>query len=82
MSLNQRRNIAQWFLLIAGIALITMQATKYWNGTLELKIEEGIVTLVAVTLALAPKVILESIEKFISSKYGNKNESIIISFNL
>ena len=75
MSLNQRRNIAQWFLLLAGIALITMQATKYWNGTLELKIEEGIVTLVAVILALAPKLILESIEKFINSKYGNKNES-------
>lgn len=75
MSLSQRRNIAYWFLLLAGIALITMQAMKYWNGTLELKIEEGIVTLVAVTLALAPKLILESIEKFINSKYGNKNES-------
>jgi len=75
MSLNQRRNIVQWFLLLAGIALIVMQVTKYGNGTLELKIEEGIVTLVAVTLALAPKLILESIEKFINSKYGNKNES-------
>jgi len=75
MSLNQRRNIAQWFLLLAGIALITMQATKYWNGTLELKIEEGIVTLFAVTLSLAPKLILESVEKYINSKYGKQNES-------
>ena len=75
MSLNQRRNIAKWFLLLAGIALITMQATKYWNGTLELNIEEGIVTLVAVTLALMPKLIIESIEKFINSKYGKKHES-------
>lgn len=75
MSLSQRRNIAYWFLLLAGIALIVMQAIKYWNGTLDLKLEEAIVTLVAVTLALAPKLILESIEKFINSKYGNKNES-------
>jgi hypothetical protein len=75
MSLNQRRNIAQWFLLIAGISLIAMQIAKYWNGTLELKIEEAIVTLFAVTLSLMPKLILESIEKFINSKYGNKNES-------
>ena len=40
-----------------------MQQQSIGNGTLELKIEEGIVTLVAVTLALAPKLILESIEK-------------------
>ena len=74
MSLSQRRNIAYWFLLLAGISLIVMQVTKYWNGTLDLKIEEGIVTLVAVTLALAPKLILESIEKFVNSKTNGKNE--------
>ena len=75
MSLNQRRNIAQWIFLLAGISLIGMQIVKYWNGTLELKIEEAIVSIFAVTLALMPKLILESIEKFINSKYGNKNES-------
>ena len=75
MSLNQRRNIAMWFLLLAGISLIVMQIVKYWNGTLELKIEEAIVSLFAVTLALMPKLILESIEKFINNKYGKKNES-------
>ena len=75
MSLNQRRNIAYWFLLIAGIALISMQIYKYFIGTLILTIEELIVCLVATTLVVSPKLILESIEKFINSKYGNKNES-------
>ncbi len=75
MSLNQRRNIAYWFLLLAGIALISMQVYKYFIGTLELTVEELIVSLVATTLVVSPKLILESIEKFINSKYGNKNES-------
>ena len=75
MSIQQRRNIAYWFLLIAGIALISMQIYKYFIGTLELSIEELIVCLVATTLVISPKLILESIEKFINSKYGNKNES-------
>lgn len=74
MSLSQRRNIAYWFLLLAGIALISMQVYKYFIGTLELTIEELIVSLVATTLVVSPKLILESIEKFINSKYGNKNE--------
>lgn len=75
MSLSQRRNIAYWFLLLAGIALISMQVYKYFIGTLELTIEELIVSLVATTLVVSPKLILENIEKFINSKYGNKNES-------
>lgn len=75
MSLSQRRNVAYWFLLLAGIALISMQVYKYFIGTLELTIEELIVSLVATTLVVSPKLILESIEKFINSKYGNKNES-------
>lgn len=75
MSLNQRRNIAYWFLLLAGITLISMQVYKYFIGTLELTVEELIVSLVAITLVVSPKLILESIEKFINSKYGNKNES-------
>lgn len=75
MSLSQRRNIAYWFLLLAGISLISMQVYKYFIGTLELTIEELIVSLVATTLVVSPKLILENIEKFINSKYGNKNES-------
>lgn len=75
MSIQVRRLIGNWLLMLLGIALITMQVIKYWNNTLELKIEELVVSFVAISLVLAPRIILESIEKFINSKYGNKNES-------
>ena len=74
MSINQRRVVGYWLLMIAGITLITMQILKYWNDTLELKIEEFIVSLMAISLVLAPRIILESIEKFINSKTNDKNE--------
>lgn len=75
MSISQRRILGYWLLMLAGLTLIAMQIVKYWNGTLELKLEEFIVTIMAVSLVIAPKIILESIEKFMNSKYGNKNES-------
>ena len=74
MSINQRRVVGYWLLMIAGITLITMQILKYWNNQLELKIEEFIVTLMAISLVLAPRIILESIEKFINAKTNGKNE--------
>jgi hypothetical protein len=40
MSIQVRRLIGNWLLMLLGIALITMQVIKYWNNTLELKIEE------------------------------------------
>lgn len=61
--------------MLLGIALITMQVIKYWNNTLELKIEELVVSFVAISLVLAPRIILESIEKFVNSKTNGKNES-------
>lgn len=73
MSINLRRAVAHWVLLFFGLILIGMQIIKYWNGTLLLSIEELIVSLVAVSLAAAPRLILESIEKFINSKYGKDN---------
>ncbi len=75
MSINQRRVIGYWLLMLAGLTLITMQIVKYWNNQLELKIEEFIVSLMAISLVLAPRIILESIEKFINSKTNEKNES-------
>lgn len=75
MSIQVRRLIGNWLLMLLGIALITMQVIKYWNNTLELKIEELVVSFVAISLVLAPKVILESIEKYINSKTNGKNES-------
>jgi hypothetical protein len=75
MSIQVRRLIGNWLLMLLGIALITMQVIKYWNNTLELKIEELVVSFVAISLVLAPRIILESIEKFINSKTNGKNES-------
>ena len=75
MSIQVRRLIGNWLLMLLGIALITMQVIKYWNNTLELKIEELVVSFVAISLVLAPRVILESIEKYINSKTNGKNES-------
>ena len=74
MSINQRRVLGYWLLMFAGLTLLTMQIVKYWNNQLELKIEEFIVTLMAISLVLAPRIILESIEKFINSKTNDKNE--------
>ena len=74
MSINQRRVVGYWLLMLAGLTLITMQIVKYWNNQLELKIEEFIVSLMAISLVLAPRIILESIEKFINSKTNDKNE--------
>lgn len=75
MSIQQRRIIGYWLLMFAGLTLITMQILKYWNNSLELKIEELVVSLVAISLVIAPKIILESIEKFVNSKTNGKNES-------
>ena len=75
MSIQVRRLIGNWLLMLLGIALITMQVIKYWNNTLELKIEELVVSFVAISLVLAPRIILESIEKFVNSKTNGKNES-------
>lgn len=68
MSYNQKRILGTWLLLILGVVLIAMQLVKYWNGTLKLELEELIVTTVATTLVISPRLILESIEKFIGSK--------------
>ena len=75
MSIQVRRLIGNWLLMLLGLALITMQVIKYWNNTLELKIEELVVSFVAISLVLAPRIILESIEKYINSKTNGKNES-------
>lgn len=75
MSANTRRTIAYWFMLILGIGLMTLQFSKYYDNTLELKIEEFIVTMVSVVMILNPLFIIDSLRKFINSKYGKSNES-------
>lgn len=76
MSQNTRKQIAYWFMLLLGIGLLCLQFKKYFFNTLELSVEEFIVTMVAVVLTINPLFFLESLQKFINSKYGkNTDES-------
>ncbi|MBC7847262.1 MAG: hypothetical protein H7Y10_12295 [Flavobacterium sp.] len=74
MSINTRRKVAYWFMLILGIGLLCLQFKKYYFNTLEFSIEEFIVTMVAVVMAINPLFFLESLSKFINSKTNEKNE--------
>lgn len=76
MSQKVRRQIAYWIMLLLGIGLLLLQFKKYSDNTLELSLEEFIVTMVAVVLTINPMFFLESLTKFINSKYGkNTDES-------
>jgi hypothetical protein len=75
MSIQQRRAIMYWFTLIFGIAILCLQFYKYFTGTLELKIEEGIVSVCAVALMRNPNIISDGLKSFINSKTNEKNES-------
>lgn len=74
MSLQQRRAIMYWFTLLLGIALLCLQFYKYLTGTLELKLEEGIVFACGVVLMRNPNIISDGLKSFINSKTNEKNE--------
>lgn len=63
-----RLSIAEWFCLIAGIAIITLQIVKYFKGTLELTISEVIVTIVAGLLMFAPRALAQAGRKILHKK--------------
>jgi hypothetical protein len=71
MSLQQRREVAYWFMLLVGIALMTIQLVKYWEKELDFSFGEIIITVLSVALMILPRYILRVFEKFINS---NKNE--------
>lgn len=71
MSLQQRKSIAHWFMLIVGIAVMTIQVVKYANNTLKFTLGEVIVTVVSVSLMIFPKYILRVFENFANSKKPN-----------
>jgi len=75
MSIQQRRAIMYWFTLILGIAILSLQLYKYFTGTLELKLEEGIVFACGVVLMKNPNIISNGLRSFINSKTNEKNES-------
>jgi hypothetical protein len=75
MSSQQRREIAYWAMLLAGIALMTMQLIKYGINELEFSFGEITVTVVSVAFMIFPKFILRIFEHFVKSKTNGKNES-------
>nr|WP_315245172.1 hypothetical protein [uncultured Flavobacterium sp.] len=74
MSRNTRRQIAYWFMLVLGIALLSFQFKKYFDNTLELKYEEVIVTVIAICMVLNPLSLLELIKTIVNQKYGKNND--------
>lgn len=74
MSQDMRRFIGFWFMLLLGIAILTFQFYKYFNGTLEFTIEESIVTLVGLSMIINPTVILDMLKRIVSTKFNGKNE--------
>jgi hypothetical protein len=75
MSVEQRRSIMYWFTLLAGIAILVMQIYKYFTNTLELTIENGIVSAFAIVLMRNPNMLANGVKSFITSKTNDKNES-------
>ena len=61
-------SIANWFCLLAGIAVITLQIIRYFNATLQLTIGEVVVTLLASLLMFAPRAITEAAKKILNKK--------------
>lgn len=74
MSRQIQRQIAYWFMLILGIAILAFQFAKYFQGVLELKYEEIIVTSIGVMMVLNPLSLLEVIRTIVKSKYGKSND--------
>lgn len=73
MSQNFRRAIGFWFMLLLGIALLSFQFYKYFTNSLELTIEESIVTMVALTMIINPLLIIEFLRKIVNTKFNGKN---------
>jgi transposase len=74
MSQGMRRFIGFWFMLILGIAILSLQFWKYYNNTLSFSIEESIVTIVGLSMIINPGVIIDMIKRIVNTKFGGKNE--------
>lgn len=79
MSLKVRRFIGYWFMLLLGVAILSLQFKKYMFNefilTLESLTVEFIVTCVAIVMILQPLSLIEIIQNIVKFKYGkNTNE--------
>ena len=69
MSKDTRERLTYWGFLILGFAGIIMQMMKYFNGTLELTFEEGILTTVFSVFIFRPKILIEAAQTVINFKF-------------
>lgn len=75
MSSETRKTIAYWFFLTLGIILLLMQAWKYYQGTLELSLEELIVCAVSSTMLVNPIAIADMFKRIVTTKYGKRDDA-------
>lgn len=73
MSAAQRREIAYWFMLIIGCAIMLIQLYRYATNTLSYTYPEMIINVVAVAFMIFPKFILNMAEKLVNNKCKNEN---------
>lgn len=71
MSIKQRREIAQWFMLMIGIGITIVQFYRYSTNTLSYTTAEMIMNVIAVAFMIFPKFILNMAEKLITKKNEN-----------
>ena len=78
MSLKVRRFIGYWFMLLLGIAILSLQFKKYMFNEFVLTLEsltiEFIVTCVAVVMILKPLSLIEIIKNIVKFKYGKTTD--------
>lgn len=63
-----RGTIGYWACMLIGIGLLTLQGVKYYNDTLNLGFAELGLTIVAVVLIFAPKVLSEAFGKLLDKR--------------
>jgi hypothetical protein len=63
MSQAQRTEIMKWLTLIIGFVILVLQVYKYFKNTLELNINEIVLTAVAVILMRNPYSLIDLLNK-------------------
>ncbi len=63
MSQAQRTEIMKWLTLVIGFAILVLQVYKYFENTLELNINEVVLTAVAVILMRNPYSLIDLLNK-------------------
>lgn len=70
-----RGTIGYWACMLIGIGLLTLQGVKYYNDTLHLGFAELGLTIVAVVLIFAPKVLSEAFGKLLDKRLGSGSQA-------